>query len=215
MTERKRVCLRSLHVATLALIATLLTISVASYWVSNKFTWPFASSLCQIQIHRGGVFIVWLDYSRGGNVMVNTLWTSEYSDDAYVWPESNVSMWNKQVFFGCAFVGGNGYTAARLPIMLFIMVLMLYSVWWMRHPQRQPRKHVGYCVNCGYDLRGSAGRCPECVQPFPLYALKNVPPPSLSATLLAKPDRSPARPTDGSATPAAASSKPPVAPRTC
>lgn len=156
MTERKRVSLNTLHAASLALIAILLAVSVASYWVSNKITWPFTSGLCEIHIHRGGVFITWLDYSRGGNVTVNKLWTSEYSDDAYVWPEFNVSMWNKQVFFGCAFVGGNGYTAARLPIALAILVLMLCSVWWMRHPQRQPRKHVGYCVSCGYDLRGSA-----------------------------------------------------------
>ena len=34
--------------------------------------------------------------------------------------------------------------------------------------RRRERKKLGLCIKCGYDLRGSKNRCPECGQPFDL-----------------------------------------------
>jgi hypothetical protein len=44
-----------------------------------------------------------------------------------------------------------------------LMTFMAYSVY--RHDLfalRLSRKRQGLCDHCGYDLRASAGRCPEC-----------------------------------------------------
>jgi hypothetical protein len=36
------------------------------------------------------------------------------------------------------------------------------AVWLVRMRRRHRRMRVGLCRRCGYDLRASAGRCPEC-----------------------------------------------------
>ncbi len=40
--------------------------------------------------------------------------------------------------------------------------------WWSVLPlhRRRKRKKLGLCLKCGYDLRGSSERCPECGQEF-------------------------------------------------
>ena len=50
-----------------------------------------------------------------------------------------------------------------LPHWLFALVGMILPIVWLTQRRRTKRRRVaGRCVACGYDLRQSPGRCPEC-----------------------------------------------------
>jgi hypothetical protein len=66
-----------------------------------------------------------------------------------------------------------GFRAIILPCWFVVVLLVaLPAPMLARGLRRLRRRLANRCVNCGYDLRGSPGQCPEC----------GVVPPSLEAT---------------------------------
>ncbi len=58
---------------------------------------------------------------------------------------------------------------ASVILPFWIPTLVFGSFILLRHPpghRRRKRKKLGLCVKCGYDLRASTGRCPECGMRF-------------------------------------------------
>ena len=57
--------------------------------------------------------------------------------------------------------------SVSLPLWLLMALFGSFS-WFSRSPARyrHKRKKLGLCVKCGYDLRGSTKRCPECNTPL-------------------------------------------------
>ncbi len=62
---------------------------------------------------------------------------------------------------------GSGYILF-LPLRTAVVVfaLMLSWSWYVPLHRRHKRKKLGLCLKCGYDLRGSEDRCPECGEEF-------------------------------------------------
>ena len=59
------------------------------------------------------------------------------------------------------------WTAYGMPIWLPLVVFMIFPLYWLVIPlraarRRRKRRRLGQCATCGYDLRGSSERCPEC-----------------------------------------------------
>ena len=54
-------------------------------------------------------------------------------------------------------------TAVALPAWFLLLLTAIGPVLWLRRRLRTGRQYpVGHCARCGYDLRATPTRCPEC-----------------------------------------------------
>jgi hypothetical protein len=78
---------------------------------------------------------------------------------------------------------GHGWAVAA-PLWSLLLLVAPWPVWrvrtaWRNLPER--RRRLGLCVRCGYDLRASAERCPECGETKPASTLPDAPGPMARA----------------------------------
>lgn len=129
-----------------------------------------------------------------------SLWVLSYFEAGYFWNQSDVILrlggldyahyafphdlsaqprWGLSSFRGFTTFWTPSYSKATypgswsvfiplwMPTVFFALILGLF---FLPFRKRRERRRLGLCLNCGYDLRGTWGRCPECgtaVAPLP------------------------------------------------
>ena len=105
------------------------------------------------------------------------VWTAEHLKDL-----RRHASWTVGIGVGYApFVDDSGSGAAVAatswtfwvpPVYPLILLAMSPALWIYRFIRQRRRVAFGRCAHCGYDLRASADRCPECGQPVTVGAPK-------------------------------------------
>ena len=134
-----------------------LVVSVGLWGVSYWNIYVGFSNGHDVHIQNGTVLFRWkIGYTVSGNVEcrmlgfdnLDTYWLPAYSDNS----KSGV-IW-----------GGGLRNSLRLPLWIpadiFVAVLSFLSL------RNHQRLKLGLCLKCGYDLRASTERCPECGTTF-------------------------------------------------
>lgn len=105
---------------------------------------------------------------KGAREEYRMVWNSTSRDNGKWWP---ASWWNRLGFrFEDGLGSGVGAELLYLAIPYWFIagstgMVALVTGWKLFHVRRRLR---GHCSNCGYDLRASANRCPECGTPITL-----------------------------------------------
>jgi len=63
---------------------------------------------------------------------------------------------------------------------LAILLAVLPAIWLRRRLIQRKRNQIGLCKTCGYDLRATPNRCPECGTLVPAPAPQSAAPPASS-----------------------------------
>jgi hypothetical protein len=63
-------------------------------------------------------------------------------------------------------VAGTTVTSLMFPVWLpFVLTVVTPTLWLLKRSRRRDRAARALCTVCGYDLRASPDRCPECGSP--------------------------------------------------
>jgi hypothetical protein len=177
---------RIILAATFALLIVVVAGWVRSYFVSEYFRvsrnnledehGPLSRTL-QFISGKGRV-VLWLDYDvilTNDEEILPQLSNWQFNHGAL---ESNTSLtpfignrgWRRQA--GRFSVGHDAFTGTgafgethfvAVPYWAVVSVLSVpLTVWSIRRHKAKKRNQIGHCVACGYDLRATPDRCPEC-----------------------------------------------------
>lgn len=162
-------------IASGMLFMAVVGVVVRSYFISESFVYrslPDAQGRMRVQVLEvvfGGII-----YGRGSEVLRRGASEARFLHQRF--PVDKVHQplkgWRRWVGFDVQ--AAHGWTTITLPLWPLAVLCLIFVARWMLLTRRdRRRRQSGRCIACGYDLRASPDRCPECGSvPEPLVRLK-------------------------------------------
>ena len=149
-------------VLCILVFALCLALWIRSFWSGYYISYidGGGESVASVKMLRSAVILVWHNRS-GQSKGLAPQWT--YRPDA---PDPPVWTWAGErdfAFLGLGYWWRRDYgSCVMIPFWLPCMLSLVPPALWYRR-RREPLE--GHCRKCGYDLRATPDRCPECGTP--------------------------------------------------
>ncbi|MDB5171994.1 MAG: hypothetical protein JWN51_767 [Phycisphaerales bacterium] len=124
-------------------------------------------------LYIGRVAADWLDGKHVEHRGMRCEWSQSQFSGAIFWPKQPSHAWERLGFCHSADTGPLGKTIVVVgaPHWSIASILSLLPLCWTAARWRRLQRRVhGLCPGCGYDLRATADRCPECGTAAKTYA---------------------------------------------
>lgn len=160
----KRRVFTILSAVSLLMFVAVCVLWVRSYWVKDNLTW--------VRPDKG-----WIVASGRGLLVVNFLWFRDVPARPrppwrFEWERQSASSWQRpaggvvrRIGFGYDDTGppAPGWRGGFVPHWLVAAAFAaLPAAWFIRWRRQRRGARCGLCPCCGYDLRATRDRCPEC-----------------------------------------------------
>ena len=146
---------------SLSLIGLLFSVGLwgVSYWNMSSLH-VRKSDEFRAELSQGCLFVRYDSYSFGGERERRAIW--------WVGGFRGFKTSLAIPYFARGGRGFQGYMVLYLPVNLLAILfgLTFLACRPLHHHRRRKRKKLGLCLKCGYDLRASKDRCPECGEEF-------------------------------------------------
>jgi hypothetical protein len=151
----------------LAALSLLICVSMAglwmrSYWKEDWFEWAGEHSRVDVISSRGQFFVSWVNEGPG---IGSTTGFDFYSEQATVRPSVDLRAQRQIEFVGFGAVADNRLVPLYglfLPTWFLAIVFAFVPSVWLRMQRNVRQSLTSICAECGYDLRATPDRCPEC-----------------------------------------------------
>jgi hypothetical protein len=184
MSAVKRRMIMTLAAASLALCAVMMTLLVRSYWRSDAITHRTAAASFDLWTERGSLTFQRMSSPLTEWEAVGWGWSSTpTAPPSPAWPDpgvrigvhaagfelyvsdgGTVSLGTNNMYGSTPVVAGSPpRVRVAVPLWLGAVIFALPAiVVTVRRARCRRRRALHNCANCGYDLRATPGRCPEC-----------------------------------------------------
>jgi len=164
--EMKRRVFNILSAVSLVVALAVAALWVRSSWVIDSPQIVSNHSVLNITSVRGRIEIRHYHFLSGIPVGAVSGW---YTFSAAQYKDVNIGGW---AFLGFVCDWGSFSGVDTIVIVLPSWALMALAIapptyWFHRRRKRKRRLSHGLCLSCGYDLRASKDKCPECGEAVP------------------------------------------------
>jgi len=163
--------------SALSLVLCVATVAlwVRSYWIGDEVKRGTAVGEVRCESLRGLVCFEWGRRYMGVSRVTRWHYEAVPNPASYDWPYPSGlegSLWGDSLGVLWGGAGGVDWRVVVFPDWLLCLLLVMlparsYIARCLRWLRLRRHHNMGFCAKCGYDLRASKDRCPECGTPIP------------------------------------------------